>query len=106
MSRSIRSEEKAWRGGTKLKVVHPANAIPAFNMDGVIGEIAVALANFGRYQTGTTIQAPVYIPPANYHGCDGDFIGDADANLYDLDWKGFVLLNNEGCSYETKARNV
>ena len=71
------------------------------------GALEVSLAKFGKFQTGVNIQAPVYLPKMNYNGCDDDFQDDAlHAYVQDFSMNGFVLLEDGGCSYETKARNV
>ena len=62
------------RGGTKLKLVHPTSAVDQFNYMNATGAMQVTLAAFGRFQTGTSIQAPLFYPPTNLDGCDPSFM--------------------------------
>ena len=65
------------------------------------------MARFGKFQTGVSIQAPVFVPKNNRAGCLDDFEFEQEmADKYDLHMKGFVLLEDGVCTYEAKARNV
>ena len=74
---------------------------------GATGAIQVRLASFGRFQTGTTIQAPVYFPVNGNNGCNLSHlnIGKHMQKALDDDAKrGFLLLLDGDCTYEEKAR--
>jgi hypothetical protein len=94
-------------GGSKLKLVHPTTAIDKFNYKSSTGAIDVKLANFGRFQTGTSIQAPLFYPPTNVAACE-PFTQPLEefADLYDMNWNGFLMVEAGLCSYEVKARNI
>ena len=67
----------------------------------------VTLASFGRFQTGTSVQAPLYYPLANLDGCLDSFRPDGvETHGAELEMKGFVMVEAGGCTYETKARNI
>ena len=89
--------------GTKLKLVHPVNEVKEFLFRGATGAIQVELAKFGRFQTGTSIQAQLFAPPEDFSidGCSDLIDFDADNNM---NYHGFVILMDGGCTYEEKAR--
>jgi len=31
---------------------------------------------------------------------------ETQEQIFDMDWKGFVMVESGGCTYETKARNI
>ena len=63
----------------------------------------VELAKFGRFQTGTSIQAPVYMLGYQFNGClDYDRNGEPWVHGRG----GFILLTGGECTYEEKARRV
>ena len=90
--------------GSRLSVVHPVDVIKNFNYKGVEGGMNVKLAPFGRFQTGTSIQAPLFYPPVGIDGCSD--MTSSQREKYNMYWKGFVLLLDGGCTYEEKARRV
>lgn len=96
------------RDGTKLTVVHPPDAVEFFNHEGRAGGIEVELAKFGRFQTGTAIMAPLQVPEFNYDGCREEFVADKAllSNFHVLPFNGIVMLEDGGCTFEEKARNV
>lgn len=92
--------------GTKLRLVHPSDAVSSFNYSGATGAIKVSLAKFGRFQTGTSIQAPLYYPGLNIDGC-GDFSLDNELKAsFKSHQPGFFIVHEGGCTYEEKARNL
>ncbi len=94
--------------GTKLKLIQPSDKVKDFSYGNLRGGIKVKLAKFGRFQTGVSFNAPVFVPENNPTGCK-DFLSQVDkddADLYDLFMNGFVLLEDGECTWETKARNV
>ena len=56
-------------GGTKLRVMHPSDSVAFFDYMNATGAIQVELANFGRFQTGTSIQGRLYYPFYNEDAC-------------------------------------
>lgn len=92
--------------GTKLRLVHPSDAVKNFNYSGATGAISVKLAKFGRYQTGTSIQAPLYYPPVGIDACREMTPPDNIKENFNMQWQGFVIVHEGGCTYEEKARNV
>lgn len=78
-----------------------------FKYRNVSGAIEAHLANFGRYQYGTSISAPLYLPARGEDGCLQNLEEEwMYAAKNHLTFNGFVILPNGGCSFETKARNV
>ena len=71
------------------------------------GALDVEIAHFGRFQTGTSIQAQLFYPPVVTNGC-GDMTPPSDdiKARYNMDWQGFVIVKDGQCSFEEKARNV
>ena len=51
------------RTGAKLRLVQPSSAINKFDFMKATGALEVEIAHFGRFQTGTSIQAPLFFPP-------------------------------------------
>jgi len=72
--------------------VHPVEAIKDFNYLDAKGALEVELAPFGRFQTGTTIQAPLYYPPVGLNGCTDMTPPEHIADKYNMHWKGFVIV--------------
>ena len=64
------------------------------------------LANFGRYQFGTSFQATAYYPLINITACEDMTIEAELARSSKLGFSGAVFVEAVGCSYETKARNI
>ena len=77
-----------------------------FNYKGTLGAINAELAKFGRFQTGTSIQAPLFYPHIETDGCKDMVSPDHIKEGYNMDWRGFVILQDGGCTYEEKARRV
>ena len=96
------------KGGVKVKIVHPADErIEEINYEKIPGNIEGHLANFGKYQFGSSINASVYRPAIHKTACHRmkqDEQSNAEAN--GLSFDGFVLVESGGCSFETKARNI
>ena len=92
----------------KLRIVKPSTAVDKFNYKNATGAIEVRLAHFGRFQTGTSIQGPLFYPPFNTDGCeDIDLVPkETTERLYNMDWKGFVIVKDGNCTFEEKARNM
>ena len=63
-------------GGTKLRLVHPNSAVDDFDFMDAPGAIRATLAPFGRFQTGISMQAPVYKNPLGIYGCEDLKIDD------------------------------
>ena len=101
------ADDVAYRfhGGTRLRLVHPTTALETFNYKGATGAIDVELAKFGRFQTGTSIVAPLFFPPLNFDGCNS-MVAHHIATRFNMEWKGFVILMDGGCTWEEKARRV
>ena len=96
-------------GGVKLKLVHPTDSEvqKRFYYRNVAGALEAHLANFGKYQYGTSINAPLYLPRWSSNGCEQILEEEwTYAALNKLNFNGFVILETGDCSYETKARNV
>ena len=71
------------------------------------GNLEAHLANFGRYQFGTSITAPVYRLSESTSACSP--ISDSElvhARETFQNYNGFILADAGGCSYETKARTI
>ena len=77
-----------------------------FNHLNATGALDVRIAHFGRFQTGTSIQAPLFYPPVAQDGCGDMRPSDDIKERYNMEWKGFVIVHDGGCTYEEKARNV
>ena len=90
-------------GGTKLRVVQPPEAAANFNYMETPGAMEVELAKFGRFQTGTSIQAPVYMLGYQFNGCL-DYDRNGEPWIHGRG--GFILLTGGECTYEEKARRV
>ena len=88
-------------GGTKLRLMHPSDSVAFFNYMSATGAIDVQLANFGRYQTGTSIQGPLFYPNVHKDAC-----GEVLSENENFQWHGFVIVDDGNCTWEEKARNV
>ena len=84
-------------GGTKLRLVHPPEAQEMFNYAGASGAFEVKLAPFGRFQTGTSIQAPVYMLRDGFNGCDETDMND-EKHVHGQG--GFIFVWQEECTFE------
>ena len=96
-------------GGAKLRLMHPSSAVGTFNHMNATGALDVRIAHFGRFQTGTSITAPLFysvVDEDGWDGCDDTMIDEDEENISDINFKGFVLVKDGGCTYEEKARNV
>lgn len=102
-TRTDQVEDYEQMGGTKLRLIYPNDEnVNHFNYMGTVGALDVELANFGRFQTGTSIQAPVYYPKDTPMGCR---VLDTTAAAKDhAHHKGFVLVKEGDCTFEEKAR--
>ena len=96
----------ASQGGTKLRIVHPFNALEDFEFMGTKGAIRAALAPFGHFQTGISITAPLYLPAVGQHGCSDMKLPEEMSDSYNMHWNGFVIVLDGICTYEEKARRV
>ena len=57
-------------GGVKLQILAPRDFAQQFDYKHKEGAIAAYLANFGRFQFGTSISAPVYYPLMMNTACE------------------------------------
>ena len=64
------------------------------------------LASFGRFQTGTSIQAPLFVPHHNPDACDDMTVPEHMKDTINAEWHGFVIVKDGGCTWEEKARRV
>ena len=108
VGKSIQKRMYDAQGGVKLQMVYPSDKeTKHFTYKGQAGHIEAHLANFGHFQLGTSITAPVYRPHHSTTACEPmDEEAQADAVEHNLVYNGFVLVETGDCSYETKARNV
>ena len=88
-----------------MNLVYPNDeeTLANFRNHRVPGSIVAHLANFGRFQLGTSLSGQIYVPPEGQNGCEA-FEKDeqSKASLMKL----FVIVDSLGCSLETKARNI
>lgn len=73
---------------------------------GIEGELDVMIAHFGRFQTGTSIQAQLFYPPVVTDACKDMNPSDEVRQRHNMEWKGFVIVKDGQCTFEEKARNV
>ena len=95
-------------GGVKVLIVYPTDEkTKELNFGNVPGSVEAHLANFGKYQFGSSINNSVYRPTIHKTACEEmkeDEQAYAQAN--GLNYNGFVIVEAGGCSFETKARNI
>lgn len=93
-------------GGAKLQILNPRDFAEKFNYESKEGAMEAHLANFGRFQFGTSISAPIYYPLIHTKACES-MVEEAElATENKLGYNGFVIVDAGDCSYETKARNI
>ena len=90
----------------KLRIMTPSTAVDKFNYKNATGALEVELAHFGRFQTGTSITAPLFYPPVAEDACGDMTPSDEVKETYNMEWKGFVIVKDGNCTFEEKARNV
>ena len=100
---AIAREEYTKQGGAKLHIMNPTMAVSKFKYKATPGAIRVDLANFGRFQTGTSIHGSLKYPPIGSDACDEMLLEDHILENYS---HGFVLVDDGNCTWEEKARNV
>jgi len=89
-----------------MQILTPRETAEKFNWREKEGAVQAYLANFGRYQFGTSFQATAYYPLINTTACE-DMTAEAEfARSSKLGYSGAVFVDAGGCSYETKARNI
>ena len=95
-------------GGVTLKLVYPSDqGSKEFLESDEAGKFEAHLANFGHYQFGSSITAPVYMLTVSKNACEPiGSIEEAQANELRQNKNGFILIEADGCSFETKARNT
>ena len=95
-------------GGVTLKLVYPSDqGSKEFLESDVAGNFEAHLANFGHYQFGSSITAPVYMLTDYKDACEPiGLIEETGANQLRYTKDGFILIEAGGCSFETKARNI
>ena len=64
------------------------------------------MANYGRFQLGTSITASVYYPLIDTKACGNMYEEAVLANDSNLSYTGIVIVDAGECSYETKSRNI
>ena len=107
MANSIQADVKYdFASHAKLRIVTPSTIVDKFNYKGATGALEVQMAHFGRYQTGTSITAPLFYPPVAEDGCGDMTPTDEMKETYNMEWKGFVIVKDGNCTFEEKARNV
>ena len=97
-------------GGVKLQLVYPtiqtAKELTEFDVD-MGGYLEAHLANFGHYQFGSSITAPVYRLRDATSACEPISTNEIQLAQAALEnYNGFILADAGGCSYETKARTI
>lgn len=90
----------------KFQVVSPASVAEQLSWMDKEGAIYAHLANFGRFQYGTSITAQAYYPVIDTTACEDMTAEAALTHDSKLGHNGFVIVEAGGCSYETKARNI
>ena len=95
-------------GGVKMQVVYPTDErIKDIKYKSVPGNIESHLANFGKYQFGSSITTSVYRPGIHKNACQRMVEDEQQyAQTNGLSYGGFVIVESGACSLETKARNI
>ena len=92
--------------GAKLMIVQPGDVAEQFEYMHIPGALQVNLAKFGRYQTGTSIQAPLFFSKENPKGCNNDTLKSGSSRNKAGSYAGFLLMMDGDCTFEEKARNA